>query len=82
MIGEGSSGSGGVTTDSSGDNGNNINGISTSTGTDGMQATTSDILALKTGLDFIVNTVIEEFNLFMDIAQRIAEVHQKVKEIS
>ena len=82
VIGEGSSGSGGVTTDSSGDNGNNINGISTSTGTDGMQATTSDILALKTGLDFIVNTVIEEFNLFMDIAQRIAEVHQKVKEIS
>ena len=82
VIGEGSGGGGGVTTDSSGDNGNNINGISTSTGTDGMQATTSDILALKTGLDFIVNTVIEEFNLFMDIAQRIAEVHQKVKEIS
>ena len=78
VVGEGS----GVTTDSSGDNGNGINGTGAGTGGMQLQATTSDILTLKTGLDFIVNTVIEEFNLFMDIAQRIAEVHQKVKEIS
>ncbi|CAL9733533.1 nucleoporin Nup49p/NSP49 [Monosporozyma servazzii] len=43
---------------------------------------TSDLYGLKTGLTTIVTAVVEEFSLFMDIAQKIAELHQKVKEYS
>lgn len=43
---------------------------------------TSDLYGLKTGLTTIVTAVVEEFSLFMDIAQKIAELHQKVKESS
>ena len=42
----------------------------------------SNLYALKAGLNTIVTAVVEEFSLFMDIAQRIAELHQRVKEIS
>lgn len=42
----------------------------------------SNLYVLKTGLNTIVTAVIEEFSLFMDIAQRIAALHQKVKEVS
>lgn len=42
----------------------------------------NDFVSLKSGLHTIINTVIEEFNLFMDIAQRIAVLHQDVKDIS
>lgn len=36
----------------------------------------------KTGINAIVSTVLEEFELFMDMAERVAELHQKVKEIT
>ncbi|CAI4061616.1 hypothetical protein SKDZ_07G0920 [Saccharomyces kudriavzevii ZP591] len=41
-----------------------------------------DLLQLKTGLGAIVSTVIEEFTLFMDIAERIAVLHQKTKSLA
>ncbi|CCK71176.1 FG-nucleoporin NUP49 KNAG_0G01180 [Huiozyma naganishii CBS 8797] len=46
------------------------------------QDRTNDVFVLKTGLNAIVSTVIEEFSLFMDTAQRIAELHQKIKQLS
>ncbi|EDO14525.1 hypothetical protein Kpol_274p8 [Vanderwaltozyma polyspora DSM 70294] len=39
-----------------------------------------NLYALKNGLNALVATVIEEFKLFMDTAERVAELHQKVKE--
>lgn len=44
------------------------------------QADASNIYSLKSGLNALVSTVIEEFKLFMDTAERVAELHQKVKE--
>ncbi|CAI4455536.1 ADM_collapsed_G0018810.mRNA.1.CDS.1 [Saccharomyces cerevisiae] len=41
-----------------------------------------NLLQLKTGLAAIVSTVIEEFTLFMDIAERIAVLHQKTKTLA
>lgn len=35
----------------------------------------------KVGINIIVSVLIEEFKLFMDTAERIAELHQKCKEI-
>lgn len=49
---------------------------------DGNSSESLDIFAMKTGLNALVSTVIEEFKLFMDTAERIAELHQKVKEIT
>jgi len=40
----------------------------------------NDFVSLKSGLHAIINTVIEEFNLFMDIAQRIAVLHQHIRD--
>ncbi|AET41652.1 FG-nucleoporin NUP49 Ecym_8382 [Eremothecium cymbalariae DBVPG len=37
---------------------------------------------VKTGINSIVATVIEEFELFMDMAERVAQLHQRVKELS
>ncbi|AQZ15453.1 NUP49 (YGL172W) [Zygosaccharomyces parabailii] len=39
-----------------------------------------DVFAVKTGLNALVSTVVEEFQLFMDTAEKIAELHQKVKQ--
>lgn len=36
--------------------------------------------SIKTGINFIILTVMEEFGLFMDIAERVAQLHQRVKE--
>ncbi|AAS51875.1 ADL045Wp [Eremothecium gossypii ATCC 10895] len=36
----------------------------------------------KTGINSIVATVIEEFELFMDMAERVAQLHQRVKELN
>lgn len=41
-----------------------------------------DVYAMKTGINALISTVIEEFSLFMDTAERVAQIHQKVKEIS
>lgn len=38
-----------------------------------------DLYAMKTGLNAIISTVIEEFKLFMSTADQIASLHQKVK---
>ncbi|QLL34534.1 hypothetical protein HG536_0G03960 [Torulaspora globosa] len=40
-----------------------------------------DVYAMKTGINALISTVIEEFSLFMDTAERVAQIHQKVKEI-
>ena len=42
----------------------------------------ADVIGLKTGINAIVSTVMEEFELFMDMAGRVAELHQKVREIT
>lgn len=52
------------------------------TSTDGSQDTSKDNTSWKTGINAIVSTVLEEFELFMDMAERIAELHQKVKEVT
>lgn len=41
-----------------------------------------DVFAIKTGINALVSTVIEEFSLFMDTAERVAQIHQKVKELT
>lgn len=41
-----------------------------------------DIFAIKTGINAVVSTVIEEFSLFMDTAERVAQIHQRVKELT
>lgn len=41
-----------------------------------------DIFAIKTGINALVSTVIEEFGLFMDTAERVAQIHQRVKELT
>ncbi|SCU93630.1 LADA_0G04126g1_1 [Lachancea dasiensis] len=41
-----------------------------------------DNMGWKTGINAIVSTVLEEFELFMDMAERVAELHQRVKEIN
>lgn len=38
-----------------------------------------DLYAMKTGLNAIISTVIEEFKLFMSTADQIAALHQQVK---
>ncbi|SCU84665.1 LAFA_0D11276g1_1 [Lachancea sp. 'fantastica'] len=50
------------------------------TSTDGGADSGADGTNWKTGINAIVSTVLEEFELFMDMAERVAELHQKVKE--
>ncbi|SCU92645.1 LAME_0F00870g1_1 [Lachancea meyersii CBS 8951] len=52
------------------------------TSTDGGCDSSGDRMNWKTGINAIVSTVLEEFELFMDMAERVAELHQRVKEIS
>ena len=59
---------------------NNAN--STAITADLVSSEAENLLQLKTGIAAIVSTVIEEFTLFMDIAERIAVLHQKTKTLA
>lgn len=65
---------------------NGIDGDVFGSKADGFQGGASndslDVFAVKTGLNALVSTVVEEFQLFMDTAERIAELHQKVKGVT
>ncbi|SCV00680.1 LANO_0F08064g1_1 [Lachancea nothofagi CBS 11611] len=52
------------------------------TSTDGGSDSNGDSVGWKTGINAIVSTVLEEFELFMDMAERVAGLHQQVKEIT
>ena len=61
---------------------NDVFGSSNSNGGESSTMDMNGLMNLKTGLNTIVSTVIEEFGLFMDTAERIAELRQKVREIT
>ncbi|CEP60510.1 FG-nucleoporin NUP49 LALA0_S01e12574g [Lachancea lanzarotensis] len=52
------------------------------TSPDGGSESGADGTNWKTGINAIVSTVLEEFELFLDMAERVAELHQKVKEFN
>lgn len=71
-----------VNNEVAGTTGGTLDGTFSSNDSAGRSLEFADVVSLKSGLNMVINTVIEEFNLFMDIAQRIAVLHQHVKALS